>query len=327
LAEEIRRLDSLGLLHSLASRNHADFVLPRLAEAGIGEYFLHPQIRFDNTPKSAWIEQIARDFNLGLDAVAFIDDQAFEREQVRAALPLVTVVDIVDVMEFLHGPRMPQGPATAESRSRRGSYQAAAAWTQAERQHAEAGGDLASFLATTDLRFTIEPAGEHDLERMEDLTVRTHQLNSTGTIYSITELDALRTSPDHVVLIASLRDRFDSYGRIGLAVIEKRQAAWHLHLLLMSCRVLTRGVGQVMMHHILTRARAAGARELLADYVEISLGNTIRNRQMYLAYKLAGFRVVDRGDADNDGQARVLFRHDLTDIAPIPEWVTVEARS
>lgn len=326
IAAEIRRLDSLGVLHSLASRNDADLVLPHLAEAGIGEYFLHPRISFDNVPKSGWVEQIAHDFNLGLDAVVFIDDQAFEREQVRAALPQVTVIDVVDAAEFLHGARAPSGPATPESRGRRASYQAAAAWTQAERQHAQAGGDLASFLATTDLRFTIEQAGADDLERMEDLTVRTHQLNSTGTTYSKAELNALRESPHHLVLIASLRDRFDSYGRIGLALVETRQETWHLHLLLMSCRVLTRGVGHVMMHQVLTRARDAGARELVADYVEIRLGSTIRNRQMYLAYKLAGFSVQTR-TIDEDSHPRVVFQHDLTNIPPIPEWVSVEARS
>ena len=45
IADEIRRLDSLGVLHSLASRNDAELVLPHLERAGIGEYFLHPTPR------------------------------------------------------------------------------------------------------------------------------------------------------------------------------------------------------------------------------------------------------------------------------------------
>ena len=82
------------------------------------------------------------------------------------------------------------------------------------------------FLATLGMIFTIAPAGEEDLQRAEELTVRTNQLNSTGYTYSYEELDALRESPDHLLLVATLADRFGSYGKIGLALVEKGEPDW-----------------------------------------------------------------------------------------------------
>ena len=97
------------------------------------------------------------------------------------------------------------------------------------------------FLAKLEMDFTISPVDDDDLKRAEELTVRTHQLNTTGYTYSYDELDELRHSPDHLLLIAGLDDIFGSYGKIGLGVVELGSEAWTIKLLLMSCRVISRG--------------------------------------------------------------------------------------
>ena len=79
---------------------------------------------------------------------------------------------------------------------------------------------------------------------------------STGATFGYEELDTLRTSPDHLLLIAELEDPFGSYGKIGLAVVEKAKPCWRLRLLLMSCRVVSRGVGTVLLNHVMTSAYA-----------------------------------------------------------------------
>ena len=85
-------------------------------------------------------------------------------------------------------------------------------------------GTSEQFLASLGMTFTIAPARREDLQRAEELTIRTNQLNATGRTYSYDELDALRESPDHLLLVASLTDRFGSYGKIGVALVEKGAA-------------------------------------------------------------------------------------------------------
>jgi FkbH-like protein len=165
-------------------------------------------------------------------------------------------------------------------------------------------GPAESFLASLNMVFTIERADESDLQRAEELTVRTNQLNSTGRTYDYQELNTLRQSPDHLLLIASLDDKFGSYGRIGLALIECQSAVWTLKLLLMSCRVLSRGVGSVMLNQIMGLAKDAGVR-LQAEFVENG-----RNRQMFITYRFAGFKELHQ-----DGDL-VILEHNLADDLP-----------
>lgn len=304
VVEIVRSLDEVGILNSIASKNDADAAMARLEEAGIAEYFLVPQINWN--PKSTSIERIAKLLNIGIDAIAFVDDQPFELAEVEHALPLVLCVDAHLVAEVVKGEEFRPRFITSESRQRRKMYQATELRDEAERDYV---GTNEEFLATLGMRMRIAEADKSDLQRAEELTIRTNQLNSTGRTFDYHELDALRCSPDHLLLVASLEDRFGSYGTIGLAVIEKATPRWKLCLLLMSCRVVSRGVGTVLLNHVMRLARDDGA-QLLAEFV-----HTGRNRMMFITYMFAGFRELGR-----DGD-RVVLHSTLEHIQPPPAYL------
>jgi FkbH-like protein len=307
VVELLETLDQRGLLHSIASKNDHEDGMARLKELGLDHYFLYPQISWN--AKSAGIEQIAKDINIGLDAVAFIDDQPFEREEVSHVLPDVMTLDATELDSIAGRPEFMPRFITDESAIRRKMYQADVARNQAEDGFV---GPQEDFLAGLQMRFTIQPAREEDLKRAEELTVRTNQLNSTGYTYSYDELDAFRKSDDHLLLVADLVDKYGTYGKIGLALIEKGNEVWRLRLLLMSCRVMARGVGSIMMSNILNRAKEAGAR-FLAE-----LRVTGRNRLMMVTYKFANFKELERQDD------LILFEHPLENIQPYPDYVDLK---
>ncbi len=307
VAEHIRRLDQHGVLHSVASKNDHQAAMAKLTEFGLAEMFLYPQINWNS--KSSSIQLISTALNLGHDAFAFVDDQEFERAEVGHEVPGVICVDILELDEALRRPEFRPRFVTDESAQRRLMYQGQLAREELEREFVGTNHD---FLASLDMSFTIETARREDLQRAEELTVRTNQLNSTGRTYSYEELDALRESPEHLVLVASLTDRFGSYGKIGLALVEKGERVWQLHMMLMSCRVMSRGVGMVLLNHIMTQAAQAGA-TMQADFVE-----TGRNRMMQITYAFAGFREISR-----DG-ARMVLAADLSAAQPPPPYVRVE---
>jgi FkbH-like protein len=306
-ARTIKKLDERGILHSIASRNDHDVAMGKLRTLGLAEYFLYPQIHWGS--KASSIEVIARAINIGIDAIAFVDDQPFERDEVRHSLPKVLCIDAADVARIPDMPEMNPRFITADSRTRRQMYLSDIARKQAEDEHRGAPDD---FLASLDMRFTIAEAKEGDLARAEELTLRTNQLNATGYTYSYDELDGFRRSPDHDLLVSSLEDKYGTYGKIGLALVERGPAVWTIKLLLMSCRVMSRGVGTIMLNHILTRARDAGVR-VRAEFV----GND-RNRMMYVTYKFAGFREIEREGA------RSILENDLSRIQPMPAYMRIE---
>jgi FkbH-like protein len=304
----IRTLDERGILHSIASRNDQTKALARLSEAGLRDWFLHPQINWSSKPES--LRKIAASLRLGLDTVAFIDDEPFERAEVAAVLPEVTVLEPANLLALLDLPEMTPDVITDDARMRRLMYLAEMKREQTEQEHT---GSNEEFLASLNMSISIAPCAAEDLARAEELIVRTNQLNSTGYTYCHEELQAMCNSPDYVVLIAGLSDRFGSYGKIGLAAIKVEAKVWRIKLLLVSCRVMSRGIAPILLNTIISVARNKG-KKLQADFVPNGV-----NRPMQILLRLAGFYHKEQA-----GNCNVLEISDSV-AARFPVYVKIES--
>jgi FkbH-like protein len=307
VAEVIQALDRRGILQSIASKNNYDHAMDQLRRFGLAEYFLYPQINWGS--KAASLKTIASSINIGLDAVAFIDDQEFERDEVAFLLPEVRCIAPVELKRLLDRPDMNPRFITKDSRLRRLMYV-----SDLERKKAEETfiGSQEEFLATLKMDLRIGLAKPEDLDRAEELAVRTNQLNTTGYTYSYEELNEFRRSDRHKLLIASLTDKYGTYGKVGLALIECAAARWTIKLLLVSCRVMSRGVGTILINYIMRLAKEAKVR-LCAEFA-----NNGRNRMMYVFYKFANFHeVVKHGDL-------IIFENDLSRIRDFPPYMRVK---
>ncbi len=309
LPEDVRasviELDRRGVLQSLASRAERGPAEARLRDFGLFDYFLYPQ--FGDQPKSVAVAAIAAALDISLDSVALVDDQAFERDEVRYTHPQVRCFEAT-----LRG-RLPQLPefdlaVTAEASQRRALYRHE---ERRRTEQAEFVGPPTAFLAGLDLRLRLWRAQPSDLLRAHELTERTHQLNSTGRCYSLADLAASRERPDHLLMLAALEDRFGRYGCIGLVLVEQNAAVWHLRLLLTSCRVVSRGIGGFLLTWLMHAAQNASV-ALRADFVD-----TGRNRMMWIAYRFAGFREISRN------MAEVVLAHDLQTMPTLPDYLTL----
>lgn len=306
----IKVLDARGILLSIASRNDSERALLKLRELGLADYFLYPQIGWGEKVEA--LKTIAATLNIGLDALAFVDDDPFERDGVRYSLPAVLCLDAARLDEIAARPELRPARVTADARARRVRY-----LQDAERGREEAAfsGSNAEFLGTLALVLTIRPAREADLARAEELIARTNQLNATGRAFSLAELRSFVRSDQYSLLMARLEDRYGDYGTIGVALIDRGAEVWILRLLLVSCRVLSRGIGRVLLHEVMRLAQLAGVR-LQADFVDNG-----RNRVLYLTYRLAGFREVERTGAT------AVLEADLARCEAAPEYLKVQSES
>jgi FkbH-like protein len=165
------------------------------------------------------------------------------------------------------------------------------------------------------MKFIISEAKEEDLQRAEELTVRTNQLNTTGRTYSYDDLKVLISSPKHWLLVCEMKDKYGAYGKIGLALIEITEDFFYLRLFLMSCRVMSLGVGTVLLSYIMKEAKKAG-KKLRADFK-----NTGRNRMMYITFTFTHFRKIETDDSRG-----IILENDLSVIQEFPSYIDVIIR-
>ncbi len=305
ITDIMKTLDERGILMSIASKNNFDDAYKKLTELGVADYFLYPQINWN--PKSEGIKKISEELNLGLDSFAFVDDSPFEREEILSANENILTIDVADIGKITDMECMIPKFITEDTRSRRLMYIA-----DSKRKHdqQEFTGDNTEFLKSLGMKLTISPVTEHDLQRAYELTVRTHQLNSTGYTYSYDELKDFIGSDSHIFRIAQLTDKYGDYGKIGLILVENTDAL-RIKLLLMSCRVMSRGVGSAILIYLAKLAKSLD-KPLFAEF-----RTTDRNRIMYITYKMMGFDELENNDGD------VLLEYTSEEEKDYPDYLEV----
>jgi len=304
----LNTLDRRGILHSIASKNDSVHAMEKLRQFRLNDYFLYPEINWN--AKSHSVSRIQKNLNIDTGSMAFIDDEPFERDEVQSIHPDIMCLDAKDLDALPGHSRLNPRVITEDSEKRRRMYMAQIERT---REEEDFNGPRSEFLASLDMRLSITCATESDLLRAQELTTRTNQLNTTGITYNHDDLQTLIHSPNYLVLLCELEDKYGGYGKIGLALVEIMDTCHHIRLFILSCRVLSLGVGTVFLNYIMQVAKRNG-NSLKLDYRK-----TGRNRPMFITLKMAKFKELNKKE---DGI--VVFKNNLDIVPPLPNYIDIQ---
>jgi FkbH-like protein len=256
----LRLLDERGIVNTIASKNDHQHAWAKLEQLGLAELFVYPRINW--APKSENVKKIAAQLNIGLDAIAFVDDNPFELEQVRQTVPgvLCLAADCIDALG--DDPRF-AGGQTAESRQRRRFYQAAMV---REEKQAAFGDDYLGFLKSCNLILDISDFVPDDLDRVAELIQRTNQLNFSGRKYARAEAEQMLAAPDAEKYVLKCEDRFGSYGTVGFGLVRRSEGIIFVQEFMLSCRVQAKCVEQAFFQFLTEVDGTAGGRRLLVRF-------------------------------------------------------------
>ena len=267
----LKSLQAQGQLLVLVSRNQPEDVW-KVVDQHPGMVLRRDDFaaaRINWLPKSQNLKDIAKELNLGLDAFVFIDDDVANRLEMTVNAPGVTVVPLpVDAAQYVPMIsrlwRFDAPQLTAEDQARAVMMQQ----EQERKRLQENTGDLQSYLQSLSLRVVMRPANDIDLPRVAQLTQKTNQFNLSLKRRSLSEIRDLGDRFSIHVIEAS--DRFGDYGLVGVTILERPEhdgAAHQLDTLLMSCRVLGRGVEEATLHGLTTIILAEGGSRLAGPVV------------------------------------------------------------
>src|SRR5258708_5751807 len=186
------------------------------------------------------------------------EDAIYERAEVSPAVPQALVLAPEDMADAAGWPEFSPATLTAEARRRGEMY---AERRRREQEGRAFAGSRDEFLRYCGTKVTIAPAAGADAPRLHELSVRTHQFNTTGEVVAAAALRTLIASPAHQVTTVRLSDRFGDDGMVGGCVVEPgADRGWTVTLLMMSCRAMGRGVIEALLAWLARPAPAAAAR-------------------------------------------------------------------
>ncbi|WP_171475166.1 HAD-IIIC family phosphatase [Frigoriglobus tundricola] len=199
--------------------------------------------------KSRGLAELAEELNVGIDSFIFLDDNPIECAEVRANLPQVLTIQVPPAEQIAdllpHIWAFDRLKVTEEDRKRTLMYRQNADRSRLKRQ----AGDITEFLAGLELKIHIATPSADQLPRVAQLTQRTNQFNFTTVRRSEAEINRCRES-GFECLAVEVSDRFGEYGLVGVMIFAASGDALVIDTMLLSCRVLGRGVEHAMLAHL-----------------------------------------------------------------------------
>jgi len=239
-------------------KNHPDMILKE-------NYFVATRINWQD--KATNLLELSQEINIGLDSMVFLDDDATNRSVVKSILPEVEVPELPanpeEYAKFLIDlPFFPSSVLTDEDKMRGNMYV-----TERLRQtSARSFENIDEFLKSLNLELQIFIDDDKAISRLSQLTEKTNQFNINKHPLTEDELFELIRSPGHRVIHGRLVDRFGDYGIVILAILFETEKYLHIDQLLMSCRVIGKGVEEAFLSVIFRLASDQDVDRLIINF-------------------------------------------------------------
>lgn len=293
--EALIQLSTTGVILTICSKNNESDVKEawaknpfiKLKEDYISAYRINWNNKADN------IRELAKELNIGLDSMVFVDDNPTERELVKQQLPMVAVPDfpkkpygLMDLYRYLATEYFRAYTLSDEDRKKTEQYKANAQRASASRQFS----DLTDFIKSLNIRIDISPADKFNIQRIAQMTQKTNQFNLTTHRYSEADINSFIKKGDNVWCI-SVSDKFGDNGITGAIIVSKNGNQAYVDTLLLSCRILGKGIEDVFFKAIMNILRSYGITKVHATYLP-----TAKNSQVSDFYDRQGMTLITNID-------------------------------
>ena len=147
-------------------------------------------------------------------------------------------------------------------------------------------GDFNEFLKQMNIEVRVQKADSFSIPRISQLTLKTNQFNLTTRRYQEEEVSEFSSSDNKIVEYVKVSDKFGDNGITGTYIIEKNNnEEWIIDTFLLSCRIMGRGIEEMMMNQILEKAKSSGIKRIKGKFIP-----TAKNKPAENFYEKLGFK-------------------------------------
>jgi FkbH-like protein len=305
-----------GVLLAVCSKNNHEEAMAALRiHPGMllkPEHFSAFRINWQDKARN--LREIAAELNLGVDSIAFFDDNPVERELIRSEVLEVKVIEVPDHVKgyaqaLRDCPFFERLTLSAEDREKTKQY---------HEQHKRAelsrtAGSLEDFFRSLEQEVVIANVTPESIARVAQLTQKTNQYNVTTRRYTEQQIAEFVSRPDCGVYSVGVKDRFGDNGIVGVLITRTEDDVCEIDTFLLSCRVIGRTIETAMLGFLTDASKARGASFLQGWFIPTKKNAPVKD--LYADHK---FRpIASENDATlwslNLGEANI----------PFPEWIRI----
>lgn len=293
----LKSLKDRGILLAVASKNERLTALQAIEKhpAMILNEMDFSSIKINWHDKATNIAEIAQELNIHIDSILFIDDNPFERNQVKSALPSIQIGEIDPDLGALVEQISKKGFFESYSFSEQDKLRNEQYFTNKKRSDLQKSfKSIGDYLKNLKMKASVSEISEKNIDRVVELTNRTNQFNLRTKRYSRLEYLRFVKSPDYKCFAVNLADRFGDYGLISVVILKIGSGKVFIDQWLTSCRVVSRTLDEFIMNYIVRSSVELDNSQIVGEYIP-----TKKNLPVQNFYKNLGFSFLSETEGSS----------------------------
>lgn len=284
----VKKLKQRGIIICVASKNneetakepfekHPDMVL-KLDDIAV--FQANWDTKVDN------IRTIQQILNIGFDSMVFLDDNPFERNIVRENIKGITVPELpedpAEYLEYLFALNLFETASYSNlDKDRTKQYQVEAQRVSLSKTFT----NEADFLKSLNMVSVVSGFTKFNTPRVAQLSQRSNQFNLRTVRYTDADIEALANDSSVIDLSFTLEDKFGDNGLIAVIIMKPMdKETLFVDTWFMSCRVLKRGMENFTLNTMVEKAKAAGYKRIIGEYLPTPKNKMVENHYTGLGF-------------------------------------------
>ena len=276
-----KKLSSEGVIIGICSKNNMqdveevfnsreDFILN-------DNEIVVKKVNWEDKPTN--LNNIAKELNIGIESLVFIDDSKFEINFVNELIPEITTYLVPE--RHYEYPALVNNIANLFFNLNMSDEDKRRTLMYKENQLREK--DLLSFksietyLQSLDINIELANKNKSALDRVVQMTQKTNQFNLTTKRYSTSDINNFYASFDYDVISLNVSDKYGPSGITGLCIIKYNKSDAFIDTFLLSCRVLGRNIEITFLNEIINHITRKKVKNIYSTFIKTPKNNHLEN--------------------------------------------------
>jgi len=283
-------LSNQGVIVGLCSKNN-----PGDVEAVFKE---HPDMKLTKEniviskinwqDKATNLREIAKELNIGVNSLVFVDDSSFEinliKDQIPEILTLQVPAAIYDypnqLLKLVNRYFYLSGNSVDIAKTKQ--YQEQSLRNEEKQKYQS----LEDYLSSIDIEISIVENDLSQIPRISQITQKTNQFNLTTKRYTENQIELFINNVDDRIFSVSVKDKFGDSGLTAAIIVNEYNKTVNIDSFVMSCRIMGRNIEKVIMNFLIDKYKQNDIKEITAAFFP-----TIKNKPVGNFYEESNFKL------------------------------------
>ena len=253
---KLKEFAEQGYMICISSKNDEDevekmFNIRKDFKLNLKDFTCH---RINWNSKAENISSMAKEMNIGLDSILFIDDNIAEIENVKTLIPQIKTIlfnndeSISNVLDLYPG--FLKSSITKEDKLRSQDIKA-----NQERLNLAKTLTKEEYFKKLELKIDITLNDIEHIDRITELLNKTNQFILSYKRYDKFDVEKILKSNNSCIITASMKDKLSDSGIIAILICDKEKESLVVDELTFSCRALGRNIEDIVISKMLLLAQ------------------------------------------------------------------------